>query len=241
MSGNLWANVEGNATININDSSAKIDGNVNGGNLNYNANSSLSSSISGNIKADSLNVNKSKLVYDKNAEFSNIKVNEGSVLDILDNTVKTKDIAFVSGSELNFTITSKDKYGNIVADSINIDNENTKINLTLNGSALNRDETAKFSVLNSNNLSGTFAKLSENSRYIFETIKMAHLLSPAKQRLATLLRIWAEMKIMFKLQRLGIIFQHLLSIMKLQMILSIKWPNFQIQLMKPNSRNISMH
>lgn len=171
VSGNLWANVEGNATININDSSAKIDGNVNGGNLNYNANSSLSSSISGNIKADSLNVNKSKLVYDKNAEFSNIKVNEGSVLDILDNTVKTKDIAFASGSELNFTITSKDKYGNIVADSINIDNENTKINLTLNGSALNRDETAKFSVLNSNNLSGTFAKLSENSRYIFEDNK----------------------------------------------------------------------
>ena len=59
--------------------------------------------------------------------------------------------------------------GKIKADTINVSNTGTKLDLTLNSSVLAKDEAKDFTILDGS-VTGDFAELSENSRYKFEKI-----------------------------------------------------------------------
>ena len=70
---------------------------------------------------------------------------------------------------LAFQVSGKNEgeYGKIVADTINISTNGTKLNLTLDNGALDNGETKTFTILDSSNITGSFAELSKNSRYEF--------------------------------------------------------------------------
>lgn len=98
----------------------------------------------GNTFKGSLNTNKATIY-------------NGSSLDIQDNGI----LAFqVSGK-------NEGEYGKIVANSINISSNGTKLNLTLDNGVLANGKTKTFTILNSSNITGSFAELSKNSRYEF--------------------------------------------------------------------------
>lgn len=171
LSGTLLANVNGAGNVNFKTSSSKADGDITGSNLTFEADHSLSKAISGTIgDLASLNVNKGTLTYDKQTgKIGNLNVAGG--LDIGTNTVNATDVDFKENSTLKFTVAGKEdgSYGKIKANTINISNTGTKLDLTLNSSVLAKDEAKDFTILDGS-VTGDFAELSENSRYKFEKI-----------------------------------------------------------------------
>lgn len=171
LSGTLLANVNGAGNVNFKTSSSKADGDITGSNLTFEADHSLSNAVSGTIgDLASLNVNKGTLTYDKQTgKIGNLNVTGG--LDIGTNTVNATDVDFKENSTLKFTVAGKEdgSYGKIKADTINVSNTGTKLDLTLNSSVLAKDEAKDFTILDGS-VTGDFAELSENSRYKFEKI-----------------------------------------------------------------------
>ncbi len=164
LSGTLVSDVSGNGNLNVKSSSALVDGDVEGSNLTFEADHSLSKLVSGEIgDLASLNINKGTLTYDKQTgKIGNLNVAGG--LDIGTNTVNATNVEFKDNSNLALRVSSTDSYGNINADNITIGNETT-IKVTLdNGVVGEEGETFKF--LNSENIDGEFAnKIAENNRY----------------------------------------------------------------------------
>ena len=81
-------------------------------------------------------------------------------------------VIFADNSTLAFTVTDKDTYGKIKANYIKISENGTNLNMTLNGAALAKGETATFKLFNGADsaeaeVEGKFANLSQNSRYEF--------------------------------------------------------------------------
>ena len=171
LSGTLLANVNGAGNVNFKTSSSKADGDITGSNLTFEADHSLSNAVSGTIgDLASLNVNKGILTYDKQTgTIGNLNVAGG--LDIGTNTVNATEVDFKENSTLKFTVAGKEdgSYGKIKADTINVSNTGTKLDLTLNSSVLAKDEAKDFTILDGS-VTGDFAELSENSRYKFEKI-----------------------------------------------------------------------
>ena len=184
LAGTLSANINGDdrGKIHFQNSNAKIDGNVEDVSLIFENSHSLNNAISGNIGAlDILAINKGTLTFDKEPTdtITTVQVGDGATLDIGDKTLHStgdkadgEGIIFADNSTLAFTVTDKDTYGKIKANYIKISENGTNLNMTLNGAALAKGETATFKLFNGADsaeaeVEGKFANLSQNSRYEF--------------------------------------------------------------------------
>ena len=184
LAGTLSANINGDdrGKIHFQNSNAKIDGNVEDVSLIFENSHSLNNAISGNIGAlDILAINKGTLLFDKEPTdtITTVQVGNGATLDIGDKTLHStgdkadgEGVIFADNSTLAFTVTDKDTYGKIKANYIKISENGTNLNMTLNGAALAKGETATFKLFNGADSSeaeveGKFANLSQNSRYEF--------------------------------------------------------------------------
>lgn len=184
LAGTLSANINGDdrGKIYFQNSNAKIDGNVEDVSLIFENSHSLNNAISGNIGAlDILAINKGTLTFDKEPTdtITTVQVGDGATLDIGDKTLHStgdkadgEGVIFADNSTLAFTVTDKDTYGKIKANYIKISENGTNLNMTLNGAALAKGETATFKLFNGADsaeaeVEGKFANLSQNSRYEF--------------------------------------------------------------------------
>ena len=87
-------------------------------------------------------------------------------------SVSGEGVHFKDNSTLAFTVTDKDTYGKIHANYVNISENGTNLNMTLNGAALAKGETTTLKLFNGEDtdkveIEGKFANLSQNSRYEF--------------------------------------------------------------------------
>ena len=184
LGGKLVANINGDdrGKIHFQNSNAKIDGNVEDVSLIFENSHSLNNAISGNIGAlDILAINKGTLTFDKEPTdtITTVQVGNGATLDIGDKTLHStgdkadgEGVFFADNSTLAFTVTNKDTYGKIKTNYIKISENGTNLNMTLNGAALAKGETATFKLFNGADsaeaeVEGKFANLSQNSRYEF--------------------------------------------------------------------------
>lgn len=184
LAGTLSANINGDdrGKIHFQNSNAKIDGNVEDVSLIFENSHSLNNAISGDIGAlDILAINKGTLTFDKEPTdtITTVQVGNGATLDIGDKTLHSsgdkvdgEGVIFADNSTLAFTVTDKDTYGKIKANYIKISENGTNLNMTLNGAALAKGETATFKLFNGADsaeaeVDGKFANLSQNSRYEF--------------------------------------------------------------------------
>ena len=184
LGGKLVANINGDdrGKIHFQNSNAKIDGNVEDVSLIFEDSHSLNNAISGNIGGlDILAINKGTLTFDKEPTdtITTVQVGNGATLDIGDKTLHStgdkadgEGVIFADNSTLAFTVTDKDTYGKIKANYIKISENDTNLNMTLNGAALAKGETATFKLFNGADsaeaeVEGKFANLSRNSRYEF--------------------------------------------------------------------------
>lgn len=184
LAGTLSANINGDdrGKIHFQNSSAKIDGDVEAASLIFENSHSLNNAISGDIGAlDILAINKGTLTFDKEPTdtITTVQVGNGATLDIGDKTLHStgdkadgEGVIFADNSTLAFTVTDKDTYGKIKANYIKISENGTNLNMTLNGAALAKGETATFKLFNGADsaeaeVEGKFANLSQNSRYEF--------------------------------------------------------------------------
>ena len=184
LGGKLVANINGDdrGKIHFQNSNAKIDGNVEDVSLIFENSHSLNNAISGDIGAlDVLAINKGTLTFDKELTdtITTVQVGNGATLDIGDKTLHStgdkadgEGVIFADNSTLAFTVTDKDTYGKIKANYIKISENGTNLNMTLNGAALAKGETATFKLFNGADsaeaeVEGKFANLSQNSRYEF--------------------------------------------------------------------------
>lgn len=184
LAGTLSANINGDdrGKIHFQNSNAKIDGNVEDVSLIFENSHSLNNAISGDIGGlDILAINKGTLTFDKEptGTITTVQVGDGATLDIGDKTLHStgdktdgEGVIFADNSTLAFTVTDKDTYGKIKANYIKISENGTNLNMTLNGAALAKGETATFKLFNGADsaeaeVEGKFANLSQNSRYEF--------------------------------------------------------------------------
>lgn len=185
LGGALSANINGDdrGKINFQNSGAQIDGNVEGVSLIFEDSHSLSQAVSGTIGGlDIFEIKKGTMVYDKeiNGGASSVVVGEGATLDIGTNALHSggekgidgEGVHFKDNSTLAFTVTDKDTYGKIHANYVNISENGTNLNMTLNGAALAKGETTTLKLFNGEDsdkveIEGKFANLSQNSRYEF--------------------------------------------------------------------------
>ena len=184
LGGKLVANINGDdrGKIHFQNSGAQIDGNVEDVSLIFEDSHSLNNAISGDIGAlDILAINKGTLTFDKEPTdtITTVQVGNGATLDIGDKTLHSsgdkadgEGVIFADNSTLAFTVTDKDTYGKIKANYIKISENGTNLNMTLNGAALAKGETATFKLFNGADaaeaeVEGKFANLSQNSRYEF--------------------------------------------------------------------------
>lgn len=131
---------------------------------------------------DIFEIKKGTMVYDKEISggASSVIVGEGATLDIGTNAlhsggekgVDSEGVHFKDNSTLAFTVTDKDTYGKIHANYVNISENGTNLNMTLNGAALAKGETTTLKLFNGEDsdtveIEGKFANLSQNSRYEF--------------------------------------------------------------------------
>ncbi len=185
LGGKLVANIGGNdeGKIHFQNSGANIDGDVEGVSLIFEDSHSLNNAISGDIGAlDILAINKGTLTFDKEPTdtITTVQVGNGATLDIGDKTLHStgdkadgEGVFFADNSTLAFTVTDKDTYGKIKSNYIKISENGTNLNMTLNGAALAKGETATFKLFNGADsaeaeVDGKFANLSQNSRYEFK-------------------------------------------------------------------------
>ena len=184
LAGTLSANINGDdrGKIHFQNSNAKIDGSVEDVSLIFENSHSLNNAISGNIGAlDILAINKGTLTFDKEPTdtITTVQVGNGATLDIGDKMLHStgdkadgEGVIFADNSTLAFTVTDKDTYGKIKANYIKISENGTNLNMTLNGTALAKGETATFKLFSGADaaeaeVEGKFANLSQNSRYEF--------------------------------------------------------------------------
>lgn len=184
LAGTLSANINGDdrGKIHFQNSNAKIDGNVEDVSLIFEDSHSLNNAISGDIGGlDILAINKGTLTFDKEptGTITTVQVGNGATLDIGNKTLHStgdkadgEGVIFADNLTLAFTVTDKDTYGKIKANYIKISENGTNLNMTLNGAALAKGETATFKLFNGADsteaeVEGKFANLSQNSRYEF--------------------------------------------------------------------------
>lgn len=185
LAGALSANINGDdrGKIHFQNSGAKIDGNVEAVSLIFEDSHTLSQAVSGTIGGlDIFEIKKGTMVYDKeiNGGASSVVVGEGATLDIGTNALHSggdkgvdgEGVHFKDNSTLAFTVTDKDTYGKIHANYVNISENGTNLNMTLNGAALAKGETTTLKLFNGEDsdeveIEGKFANLSKNSRYEF--------------------------------------------------------------------------
>ena len=185
LGGKLVANINGDdrGKIHFQNSGANIDGDVEAVSLIFEDSHSLSQAVSGTIGGlDIFEIKKGTMVYDKeiNGGASSVVVGEGATLDIGTNALHSggdkgvdgEGVHFKDNSTLAFTVTDKDTYGKIYANYINISENGTNLNMTLNGAALAKGETTTLKLFNGEDsdeveIEGKFANLSKNSRYEF--------------------------------------------------------------------------
>lgn len=184
LGGKLVANIGGNdeGKIHFQNSGANIDGNVEAVSLIFEDSHTLSQAISGSIgDLDILAANKGILTFDKEptGTITTVQVGNGATLDIGDKTLHStgdadgEGVFFADNSTLAFTVTDKDTYGKIYANYVNISENGTNLNMTLNGAALAKGETTTLKLFNGEDsdeveIEGKFANLSKNSRYEFK-------------------------------------------------------------------------
>ena len=187
---NLGGTINGDITgsdrgkIYFENSSAKIDGNVDSASLIFKNSHTLSEAITGELGGlDIFEIQKGTLVYDKNIESgaSSVVVDSGATLDIGTNAlhsggekeVEGEGVFFKDNSTLKFALTDKDTYGKIYANYVNISENGTTLDLSLNGAALSEgDNPLIIKLFNGEDLAeaeieGKFANLTTNSRYDF--------------------------------------------------------------------------
>lgn len=185
LGGKLVANISGDdrGKIHFQNSGAQIDGDVEAASLIFEDSHTLSQAVSGEIGGlDIFEIKKGTMVYDKeiNGGASSVIVGEGATLDIGTNTlhsggekaVSGEGVHFKDNSTLAFTATDKHTYGKIHANYVNISENGTNLNMTLNGAALAKGETTTLKLFNGEDsdtveIEGKFANLSQNSRYEF--------------------------------------------------------------------------
>lgn len=185
LGGKLVANINGDdrGKIHFQNSGANIDGDVEAVSLIFEDSHSLSQAVSGTIGGlDIFEIKKGTMVYDKeiNGGASSVVVGEGATLDIGTNALHSggdkgvdgEGVFFADNSTLAFTVTDKDTYGKIHANYVNISENGTNLNMTLNGAALAKGETTTLKLFNGEDsdeveIEGKFANLSKNSRYEF--------------------------------------------------------------------------
>ena len=185
LAGTLSANINGDdrGKIHFQNSGANIDGDVEAVSLIFEDSHSLSQAVSGTIGGlDIFEIKKGTMVYDKeiNGGASSVVVGEGATLDIGTNALHSggykgvdgEGVHFKDNSTLAFTVTDKDTYGKIHANYVNISENGTNLNMTLNGAALAKGETTTLKLFNGEDsdeveIEGKFANLSQNSRYEF--------------------------------------------------------------------------
>lgn len=185
LGGKLVANINGDdrGKIHFQNSGANIDGDVEAVSLIFEDSHSLSQAVSGTIDGlDIFEIKKGTMVYDKeiNGGASSVVVGEGATLDIGTNALHSggdkgvdgEGVHFKDNSTLAFTVTDKDTYGKIHANYVNISENGTNLNMTLNGAALAKGETTTLKLFNGEDsdeveIEGKFANLSKNSRYEF--------------------------------------------------------------------------
>ncbi len=134
-------NILDNATINL------------GGTLNSNVNNAAKF----NVTSTSAKLN------------GNFNVNNNGVVDLGTNKLTVDgNVAFNEGSKLALVFTSKDKVGQIDAKNISINENNTTLDMSFNNPAV-ANSGVKVQVLNaSEEFTGKFAKIAENSEYNIE-------------------------------------------------------------------------
>lgn len=185
LGGKLVANINGDdrGKIHFQNSGANIDGDVEAVSLIFEDSHSLSQAVSGTIGGlDIFEIKKGTMVYDKEiyGGASSVVVGEGATLDIGTNALHSggdkgvdgEGVHFKDNSTLAFTVTDKDTYGKIHANYVNISENGTNLNMTLNGAALAKGETTTLKLFNGEDsdeveIEGKFANLSKNSRYEF--------------------------------------------------------------------------
>ena len=185
LGGKLVANISGDdrGKIHFQNSGAQIDGDVEAASLIFEDSHTLSQAVSGEIGGlDIFEIKKGTMVYDKEISggASSVIVGEGATLDIGTNAlhsggekgVDSEGVHFKDNSTLAFTVTDKDTYGKIHANYVNISENGTNLNMTLNGAALAKGETTTLKLFNGEDsdtveIEGKFANLSQNSRYEF--------------------------------------------------------------------------
>lgn len=185
LGGTLSANINGDdrGKIHFQNSGAQIDGNVEGASMIFENSHTLSKAVTGTIGGlDIFEIQKGTMVYDKeiNGGASSVVVGEGATLDIGDNALHSggeKDVAgegvhFKDNSTLKFTVTDKDTYGKIYANYVNISENGTTLNMSLNSAALSAgDKPLTLKLFNDEDtqveIKGKFANLTSNSRYDF--------------------------------------------------------------------------
>lgn len=134
-------NILDNATINL------------GGTLNSNVNNAAKF----NVTSTSAKLN------------GNFNVNNNGVVDLGTNKLTVDgNVAFNEGSKLALVFTSKDKVGQIDAKNISINENNTTLDMSFNNPAVT-NSGVEVQVLNaSEEFTGKFAKIAENSEYNIE-------------------------------------------------------------------------
>ena len=185
LAGTLSANINGDdrGKIHFQNSGAQIDGDVEAASLIFEDSHTLSQAVSGEIGGlDIFEIKKGTMVYDKEISggASSVIVGEGATLDIGTNAlhsggekgVDSEGVYFKDNSTLAFTVTDKDTYGKIHANYVNISENGTNLNMTLNGAALAKGETTTLKLFNGEDsdtveIEGKFANLNQNFRYEF--------------------------------------------------------------------------
>ena len=185
LGGTLSANINGDdrGKIHLQNSNAKIDGKVEDVSLIFEDSHTLSEAVTGTIGGlDIFEIQKGTLTYDKEIDggASSVVVGEGATLDIGDNELHSggeKEVAgegvhFKDNSTLKFTVTDKDTYGKIYANYVNISENGTTLDMSLNSAALSAgDEPLTLKLFNDEDtpveIEGKFANLTSNSRYDF--------------------------------------------------------------------------
>ena len=187
LGGTLRGNITGDdrGKIYFQNSSAQIDGDVDTPSLIFENSHALSKAITGKITdVDTFEIKKGTMLYDKEFEGSatNVIVGEGATLDIGANTLHSggdvgedDGVVFKDNSTLKFTVTDQNNYGKIFANYVQISENGTTLDMTLNGAALAKGDKMTLQLFNLEDvgdyqgveIEGKFANLSTNSRYKF--------------------------------------------------------------------------
>ena len=175
LSGSLISNVDGDGNLNINSSSAKVDGDVSGSNLTFEADHTLSQAISGQIDSlASLSVNGGTLNFDKQTGLINevnVAENAGLQVNILgsgptqenvqlraNSFTSSGNIELLLGSDITAQNNLEINGGSVVATNGDLESFNT---ININGGTLNLSDSSDITALKGLNISGGEINISD--------------------------------------------------------------------------------